>query len=77
MEKFGLFNLISALASFAGEENKDKNAENAGQNAEKNGRETESAGAGLFTPEQRINRCTQILERHERISRSVDRKNKP
>ena len=31
---------------------------------------------GIFTPEQRQNRCAGILERHERISRNIDRKNR-
>lgn len=78
MEKFGIFNLISALTSFAGEQK--QLGENGGaankEPAQERSAETPQRPNGIFTAEQRAARCTQILERHERISRGIDRKNK-
>ncbi len=72
MEKFGLFNLLSALISASGSEAKTEGRE---ERAAEN-KTPAAPPAGVFTPEQRAARCSQILERHERISRDIDRKNR-
>ncbi len=69
MEKFGLFNLLSALIGANEEEPPAK--EDPAPDKPDSGR-----SGGIFTPEQRQNRCAGILERHERISRSIDRRKK-
>lgn len=69
MEKFGLFNLLSALIGANEEEPPAK------EDPAPGGADDRQAG-GIFTPEQRQNRCAGILERHERISRAIDRREK-
>ena len=76
MEKFGIFNLISALTTFAGEQKQPGENGGAAELSSEQRPETPQRPNGIFTAEQRAARCTQILERHERISRGIDRKNK-
>lgn len=76
MEKFGLFNLLSALSSLTASAVEGETAEKRGAAPER-AKEPAKESGGIFTAEQRAARCTQILERHERISQSIDRKNKP
>lgn len=72
MEKFGIFNLLSALSSLA--------AKPAEEEAEKREEapappKTESAQpAGVFTAEERKTRAAEMLERHEKISRRIRRR---
>lgn len=78
MEKFGIFNLISALTSFMGGQTDTESTppEQQADGARAQGSEPAHPQGGIFTAEQRAARCTQILERHERISRGIDKKNK-
>lgn len=76
MEKFGIFNILSALSdSLAKSEDSDKKDGAAGREKEEPERPaTAGPRAGIFTPEERANRMIGILERHERISKNIDRK---
>ncbi len=66
MEKFGIFNLLSALAGAAAHEE-----ERAPQDDP-----PPPPQAGMFTPEQRAARCLRLLERHEHIARGIDKKHR-
>lgn len=63
MEKFGIFNLLSALSSLREAENSPPPAEDARQGS-----------GGIFTPQERRKRCESILERHERVARGARKK---
>ncbi len=68
MEKFGIFNLLSALSSLAA-----KPAEGEEPPAPPPDAETAPA-AGVFTAEERKTRAAAMLERHEQISRRIRRR---
>lgn len=72
MEKFGIFNLISALTQMNAEERAESGTgkEERAQSAEQK-QEREAFGAG-----QRMRRAQGLLERHEAISRRIDRNNR-
>ena len=69
MEKFGIFNLLSALADAAAE--RDGREEKKQQSSAPLPRQE----AGVFSAEQRRGRAGELLERHAAISRRIDRSN--
>ncbi len=74
MEKFGLFNLLSALTSLSQEGGAKDDAQK--ETVSPPERPAKETGTGIFTAQERAGRAAEILERHERISRNIDRKNR-
>ena len=76
MEKFGIFNLLSALSSLAGEQAAAEPEKREGGREEKPDPQPaqSAAGAGGFTPRGRKARAAEMLERHEKIARRIGRK---
>ncbi len=72
MEKFGIFNLLSALSSLAPDA-KEREPEPREEQPAPQPTKTEPA-AGVFTAEERKTRAAEMLERHEQISRRIGRK---
>ena len=81
MEKFGIFNLLSALSQLTGDFAANAQATAETQSPAPNGQEAPPAfdagkpqTTGVFTPEQRKERAAQVLERHEQIARRLREK---
>ena len=78
MEKFGLFDLLAALAGGQGNGEETPDAEKgAPPAAEERGarppeREPAQGAQGVFTAEERRRRAEEALLRHEEISRRID-----
>lgn len=89
MEKFGIFNILSALSQFAGTPADDhadgpepERASAAPQSAAAGGADDasgprESEPTGVFTAQERMDRLARVLERHEAIARRINKKNRP
>ncbi len=83
MDKFGLFNLLSALVSPTDSDGHDESAPSADtQNENRSASRGSAAGApasvptqGFFSPDERLARAASLLERHDSISRRIDKKN--
>ena len=73
MEKFGIFNLLSALSSLAAKPAEAEPAKREEPPAPSPDAETAPA-AGVFTAEERKTRAAAMLERHEQISRRIRRR---
>ena len=77
MEKFGIFNILSALGNLTQEKNGDTAQKNDASPAEKDNRENiPPSQPGIFTDEERMHKMLDVLERHDRISRRIDQKKK-
>lgn len=80
MDKFGLFNLLSALVSpSANDEHIDSAPAPDPQNQTTPcGTDSSSPAAvpsrGFFSPDERLARAADLLERHNSISRRIDKK---
>ena len=78
MDKFGLFSLLSALTSPADGDTprpaEDPSAAPPSPPAQNENRPA-SPPAGFFSPDERLARAASLLERHNAISRRIDRKN--
>lgn len=72
MEKFGIFNILSALSGLTPKEEPQQPANDQPQPAPE--QENVHKQSGIFTPDERANRAIGILERHEQIARKIDRK---
>ena len=81
MDKFGLFNLLSALVSPSGDDERNDTAPSAdAQNETANrgsapGSHAPVPSQGFFSPDERLARAASLLERHDSISRRIDKKN--
>ena len=82
MEKFGIFNLLSALAGMNGESDAGGEQKTAPAAAETGAEENVSAEvrrpeqSGVLTAEERLARAEKLLERHEAISKRIDKNNR-
>ncbi len=82
MEKFGIFNLLSALAGMNGESDAGGEQKTAPAAAENKAEENVSAEGrrpeqnGVLTAEERLARAEKLLERHEAISKRIDKNNR-
>ena len=81
MEKFGIFNLLSALSQLTGDFAANAQAPAETQSPAPIEQEAPLASGtgkpqttGVFTPEQRKERAAQVLERHEQIARRLRKK---
>lgn len=89
MEKFGIFNILSALSQFEGTpagDDADGPEPNAAPAEKPRGASApdgaargqgEAESAGVFTARERMERMAKVLERHDAIARRIDRKNRP
>ena len=81
MDKFGLFNLLSALVSpSANDDHNDPapSADTQNQSADRGTASDPPAATpahGFFSPDERLARAAGLLERHDSISRRIDKKN--
>lgn len=80
MDKFGLFNLLSALVSPSGDDECIDTAPADAQNETANrgsapGSPAPVPSQGFFSPDERLARAASLLERHDSISRRIDKKN--
>lgn len=71
MEKFGIFNLLSALSSLAPQPKESE--KEPWEEAPAPPPQQSAPAAGVFTAEERKNRAAEMLERHEQISRRIRR----
>lgn len=74
MEKFGIFNILSALGNLS-EESRGEAAQTADKPAAQTD-EAPPAPVGIFTGEERMNKMLGVLERHEQISKRIDKNSK-
>lgn len=78
MEKFGIFNILSALGNLTEEARQD--APETVNPPPAQSCKTQGAPVsepGIFTGEERMNKMLSVLERHEQISKRIDKNNKP
>ncbi len=75
MEKFGIFNILSALCNLA--EEKGETAKKEEESAPAPPAPAPAERAGIFTGEERMNKMLSVLERHDMISRRIDSRKPP
>lgn len=74
MEKFGIFNILSALGNLAEEKGETAKKE---ESAPAPPATAPAERAGIFTGEERMNKMLGVLERHDQISRRIDSRKPP
>jgi len=75
VEKFGIFNILSALGNLA--EEKGETAKKEEESAPAPPAPAPAERAGIFTGEERMNKMLSVLERHDMISRRIDSRKPP
>ena len=77
MEKFGIFNILSALNKLTDDANGETAAQSDAPAAPQSApAQTPNVPTGIFTGEERMNKMLDVLARHELISKRIEKNEK-